>query len=211
MNAVNVLGSENTVPAAKWLHLIRHTLNNTSVECPTLRRSCSTPSSMWQNIGDLSTPSRASSMKDTNTDAHNTPGSLSSNETGATDEAPCTPNILQLNACLGTPFEDTMQDPFLNEAQIYSMRASSYTGAGESVVPCLSPSLSTRSMKCKSNENKSRFTLIASKQMVGVFVSVWIRGDLRRHVHNLKVSCVGCGLLGYLGNKVSQLQETLYI
>jgi hypothetical protein len=31
---------------------------------------------------------------------------------------------------------------------------------------------------------------------------VWVRNDIREHVKNLKVSCVGRGLMGYLGNKV---------
>jgi hypothetical protein len=31
---------------------------------------------------------------------------------------------------------------------------------------------------------------------------VWVRSDIRDHVKNLKVSCVGRGLMGYLGNKV---------
>lgn len=50
---------------------------------------------------------------------------------------------------------------------------------------------------------KSRFSRIASKQMVGLFLTVWVRSGLRRHVHDVKVSCVGCGLMGYLGNKGS--------
>jgi hypothetical protein len=39
--------------------------------------------------------------------------------------------------------------------------------------------------------------------MVGIFLMVWVRSDIREHVKNLKVSCVGRGLMGYLGNKVS--------
>ena len=56
-----------------------------------------------------------------------------------------------------------------------------------------------------------RYALLASKQMVGVFMSIWIRVELQRHVHDLKVSCVGCGLMGYLGNKVSQLIYGTYL
>ncbi|XP_074368831.1 type IV inositol polyphosphate 5-phosphatase 7-like isoform X2 [Apium graveolens] len=47
------------------------------------------------------------------------------------------------------------------------------------------------------------YCLVASKQMVGVFLTIWVRSDLREHVRNLKVSCVGRGLMGYLGNKGS--------
>ncbi|XP_075473533.1 type IV inositol polyphosphate 5-phosphatase 7-like isoform X1 [Primulina tabacum] len=49
----------------------------------------------------------------------------------------------------------------------------------------------------------ARYFLAASKQMVGVFLTVWVRNELREHVRNIKVSCVGRGLMGYLGNKGS--------
>ena len=44
--------------------------------------------------------------------------------------------------------------------------------------------------------------MVASKQMVGIFLTVWVRSEIRADVRNLKVSCVGRGLMGYLGNKV---------
>ncbi|MCO5569947.1 hypothetical protein L7F22_023661 [Adiantum nelumboides] len=143
LNAGNVLGSENTVPAAKWLHLIRNALNSTKAPFQNLRRSCSTPSSMWQNT-----------VRDNSSTKRTAEGNVRGDN-------------------------------------------------GDVFGSCLSPSLSTRSMRCKSSVHRTRFSLIASKQMVGVFMSVWVRSDLRRHVRNLKVSCVGCGLLGYLGNKGS--------
>lgn len=46
---------------------------------------------------------------------------------------------------------------------------------------------------------------IVSKQMVGIYVSVWVRKSFRRHINNLKVSPVGVGLMGYMGNKVVPL------
>lgn len=46
------------------------------------------------------------------------------------------------------------------------------------------------------------YVRIVSKQMVGIYVSVWVRKSLRRHINNLKVSLVGVGLMGYMGNKV---------
>jgi hypothetical protein len=39
--------------------------------------------------------------------------------------------------------------------------------------------------------------------MVGIFLTVWVRNEIRDDVRNLKVSCVGRGLMGYLGNKVN--------
>lgn len=49
---------------------------------------------------------------------------------------------------------------------------------------------------------RSRYSLVASKQMVGVFLTVWVRSELKENVRNIKISCVGRGLMGYLGNKV---------
>ena len=47
-----------------------------------------------------------------------------------------------------------------------------------------------------------RYVRIVSKQMVGIYISVWVRKKLRRHITYLKVSPVGVGLMGYMGNKV---------
>ncbi|KAL3839573.1 hypothetical protein ACJIZ3_024164 [Penstemon smallii] len=48
-----------------------------------------------------------------------------------------------------------------------------------------------------------QYSLAASKQMVGIFLCVWVRQGLSQHISRLKVSCVGRGIMGYLGNKGS--------
>lgn len=55
----------------------------------------------------------------------------------------------------------------------------------------------------QSVKSRPRYVRIISKQMVGIYMSVWVRRRLRRHIHNLKVSPVGVGLMGYMGNKGS--------
>ncbi|KAK4603902.1 hypothetical protein RGQ29_012418 [Quercus rubra] len=57
-----------------------------------------------------------------------------------------------------------------------------------------------QSEKLKGN---SKYKLMASKKMVGVFVSVWMKRELLRKfcVSNVKVCSVACGIMGYLGNK----------
>ncbi|ONK75000.1 uncharacterized protein A4U43_C03F12270 [Asparagus officinalis] len=47
------------------------------------------------------------------------------------------------------------------------------------------------------------FRCIMSKQMVGISISVWVRSDLLRYIKHPSVSCVGCGIMGCLGNKGS--------
>jgi len=56
--------------------------------------------------------------------------------------------------------------------------------------------------KRESFKHRANYVRIVSKQMVGIYVSVWVSQKLRRHVNNLEVSPVGVGLLGYMGNKV---------
>ncbi|GAB4832207.1 hypothetical protein Ancab_006224 [Ancistrocladus abbreviatus] len=54
-------------------------------------------------------------------------------------------------------------------------------------------------------DGNSTYKLMASKKMVGVFISIWMRRELLRryNVSNVKVSSVACGIMGYLGNKGS--------
>ncbi|KAK7245239.1 hypothetical protein RIF29_40074 [Crotalaria pallida] len=63
----------------------------------------------------------------------------------------------------------------------------------------------------KSPSDERHYCLVGGKQMVGIFLCVWVRADLFNHVSNLKVSCVGRGIMGYLGNKGSiSISMTLY-
>ncbi|GER35780.1 inositol-1 5-triphosphate-5-phosphatase [Striga asiatica] len=55
------------------------------------------------------------------------------------------------------------------------------------------------------SKDQHRYKLMASKKMVGVFISVWIRRELleRHEVTHVQVCSVACGIMGYLGNKGS--------
>lgn len=56
----------------------------------------------------------------------------------------------------------------------------------------------------------SRYCLVANKQMVGIFLTIWVRSELKDSIRNMKVSCVGRGLMGYLRNKVTILVFTVF-
>nr|GFA40880.1 type IV inositol polyphosphate 5-phosphatase 3 isoform X2 [Tanacetum cinerariifolium] len=47
------------------------------------------------------------------------------------------------------------------------------------------------------------YVRIVSKRMVGIFITVWVRRRLRKHIQNVHVSGVGVGVMGYIGNKGS--------
>jgi hypothetical protein len=52
-------------------------------------------------------------------------------------------------------------------------------------------------------KKRSNYVRIVSKQMVGIFLTIWVRKSLRRHIQNVNVSTVGVGVMGYIGNKGS--------
>lgn len=58
---------------------------------------------------------------------------------------------------------------------------------------------------------RPHYVRIVSKQMVGIFLTVWVRSSLRRHIQNVKVSTVGVGVMGYIGNKVSSHVLVVYL
>ncbi|KAL1541751.1 phosphoinositide 5-phosphatase [Salvia divinorum] len=47
------------------------------------------------------------------------------------------------------------------------------------------------------------YKCIVSKQMVGIYITIWARTELSQYISYPSVSCVGCGILGCLGNKGS--------
>ncbi|KAL3592600.1 hypothetical protein D5086_011240 [Populus alba] len=52
-------------------------------------------------------------------------------------------------------------------------------------------------------KRRPSYVRIVSKQMVGSFLTIWVRRSLRKHIQNVKVSTVGVGVMGYIGNKGS--------
>ncbi|XP_011000718.1 PREDICTED: type I inositol 1,4,5-trisphosphate 5-phosphatase CVP2-like isoform X2 [Populus euphratica] len=62
---------------------------------------------------------------------------------------------------------------------------------------------SSNSLGKSSNTFPHCFDCIISKQMVGIFITIWVRGDLLPYIQHPSVSCVGCGIMGCLGNKGS--------
>uniref|UniRef100_A0A803KSM0 Inositol polyphosphate-related phosphatase domain-containing protein n=1 Tax=Chenopodium quinoa TaxID=63459 RepID=A0A803KSM0_CHEQI len=47
----------------------------------------------------------------------------------------------------------------------------------------------------------NEYNLISSKQMVGLFLSIWARKELVPYIGHVRVSTMGTGIMGYLGNK----------
>lgn len=55
----------------------------------------------------------------------------------------------------------------------------------------------------RQRQKRGEYVKVVARQMAGIYLTVWVRRRLRRHVHGVKACIVGCGIMGILGNKVS--------
>lgn len=60
-----------------------------------------------------------------------------------------------------------------------------------------------------SGSNLIKYSLIACKQMVGIFLTIWVRKELVQYIGHLRTSYISRGIMGYLGNKVRTIQNYL--
>lgn len=42
---------------------------------------------------------------------------------------------------------------------------------------------------------------LVGKQMVGIYLSIWVRRALLKQIRGVQVTSIGTGIMGYLGNK----------
>ncbi|KAH6816818.1 DNAse I-like superfamily protein [Perilla frutescens var. frutescens] len=204
LNAGNVLGTEDNGPARKWLALIRETLNS----LPGSSGNCRTPSPVPDPIVEL----------DDDFEGTNREKASSFFQRRSFQSLSRSMRIMENDNSLSQPRLDRRYS--VCDRAMYGHRSSDYYDPngrwdcssddedGPSVSHCTyySPVAFNGSVSLEDRDRhpgQSRYCLVASKQMVGIFLTVWIKRDLRDAVRNLKVSCVGRGLMGYLGNKGS--------
>ncbi|XP_007050534.2 PREDICTED: type I inositol polyphosphate 5-phosphatase 4 [Theobroma cacao] len=205
LNAGNVLGTEDNGPARKWLALIRKTLNS----LPGTSGGCLTPSPIPDPLVELDADFEGSTRQKASSFFHRR-------------------SFQSLSRSMRMDNDMVMPQPRLDrrfsvcDRVIFGHRPSDYdpnfrwgssddeTGPGDSPgntqYSQYSPMSYGGSFAMEESNRQmghSRYCLVASKQMVGIFLTVWVKSDLRDDVRNMKVSCVGRGLMGYLGNKGS--------
>ncbi|CDY10113.1 BnaC05g03560D [Brassica napus] len=196
LNAGNVLGSEDNGPAQKWLSLIRKTLNNrpgaTGYHAPS-----PLPVPMAELDADFSGSTRQKNSTFFHRRSFQTPS--------CTWNDPSVPQPGRFSVCDRVFFSQRPSDfdPSFRGGSS-SHRPNDDNGTGDSPSTVLySPGSAANENGYRIPWNSSQYCLVASKQMVGVFLTIWVKSELREHVKNMKVSCVGRGLMGYLGNKGS--------
>ncbi|CDY15360.1 BnaC04g42630D [Brassica napus] len=203
LNAGNVLGAEDNGPAKKWHSLIRKTLNN----LPGTSGVSHTPSPIPVPIAEIDADFSGSSRQTFfNRRSFQTPSIWRTDENDSSATQP--PLERRLSVCDRVFFSHRPSDfdpsfrcshrpsDYSRPSDYYSRPSDYYSRAS-----LYSPGSNENGSRI--SWNSSQYCLVASKQMVGIFLTVWVKSELREHVKNMKVSCVGRGLMGYLGNKGS--------
>ncbi|KAJ8506604.1 hypothetical protein OPV22_007490 [Ensete ventricosum] len=210
LNAGNVLGAEDNVPAKKWLALIRKTLNTLpgTYSCGSYSISSPVPDPLVELYADF----EGSSTRKKNSSFFHRRSfhSMSHSMSIDGDIMVMQPRLeRRLSVCgpMSTVSRPSNFDPsFRCGALFYDNKfggESPSTGFSSPLSCAYGDPAYVEERDISSYHSSSRYCLVASKQMVGIFLTVWVRNEIRGGVKNLKVSCVGRGLMGYLGNKGS--------
>lgn len=208
LNAGNVFGAEDNGPTMKWQALIRETLNRaTSKDClsysapPSPSRDAASETSDTL-LGDSEMDSdRVLIDEETSFIPLERSGSQSKEEDDNTK-----PNLIEVYRCtecigLNKARHHRTSSAPMNWLSVFEFPLDGGSTDEETVVnSLLSPISAAHANPAK---KRIRYVRVASKQMVGIHISVWVRRKLRQYIRNLTVSCVGLGIMGCLGNKGS--------
>ena len=205
---------EDNEPAAKWLALIYQALNKPQQQTQTQDQ---------QSSGDELSPTESSSAAAAASTS--TSGQTLSRQGAGRDRGPSIPKsssggalffhkpslkalsknyrvnsaLVKTCTCMSAP--STMQRRAREMRDfIYRVEASSSGGEEPDQYPS-SSALATGFDVAGSGGGGMNYCLIASKQMVGIFLSVWVRRELVQNIGHLRVDSVGRGIMGRLGNK----------
>ncbi|MCO5611714.1 hypothetical protein L7F22_065972 [Adiantum nelumboides] len=208
LNAGNVFGAEDNGPAIKWQALIRETLNissQTNIKCHSAPSSPvaddkSEVSDVYSGDAEIDAE-RILIHEETSFVPLNT--SLEGHddlEVGNVKK-----NLLEVyrrTECIGLKGARLKRSE--SEPISFSLPHDGGSTDDENITTAsLSPLSRLLTNLTIPVRKRFRYVRVASKQMVGIHISIWVRRNLRRYIHNLTVSCVGLGIMGCLGNKGS--------
>lgn len=178
LNAGNVFVIEDNEPASKWLALIGRALNKPGGRSSSDRDESSSDSNSSKHTNHAKEKSmgrtafRRSSLK-----------ALSKHHTA---------NSALAKTC-NCSHEQSSVRWRARELREFIQRVESISIDENSSLQCSG---------CQEKVVSNAYCLISNKQMVGIFLSIWVRIDLVKDIGHLRVSSIGRGIMGYLGNKV---------
>ncbi|XP_047335110.1 type I inositol polyphosphate 5-phosphatase 5 [Impatiens glandulifera] len=203
LSAGNVLVIEDNEPAVRWLTLINQALNykpslsdqqnQASFDSSAVSNSMSNPSSKDSSKTHFF---RKPSLKALSKNLRTADSSLlkacncyldsRNNEERPTGRRKTRKLLQDQGAAAGGSVRghDPSMEEFMSTAGITTTTAGGGGGG-----PASSPT------------GGGNYSLVASKQMVGIFLTIWARKELMQHIAHLRISCLGRGIMGCLGNK----------
>ncbi|XP_021690551.2 type IV inositol polyphosphate 5-phosphatase 3 isoform X2 [Hevea brasiliensis] len=221
LNAGNIFGAEDDCPVPKWESIIRDALNRiqptkTKVKCYSDPPS---PSKFMpsDDVPDIEEEILLESVGDVGEEIQPLDEAKDSPDTGDIEnsagdvDVPAGQNNGKLTKMLHGTERISLSWPELPLdllSQHVLQRPSSFE-----VVKSFKAKLDLDALMKR--KRKSSYVRIVSKQMVGIFLTIWVRRSLRKYIQNLRVSTVGVGVMGYIGNKGSisvsmSIYETLF-
>ncbi|XP_068662438.1 type I inositol polyphosphate 5-phosphatase 10-like [Aristolochia californica] len=184
LNAGNVLVIEDNEPAAKWLSLINQSLNKT--ECAITLGSSS----------DLCTSAGFQASRDSKSPTSllffQKPSLKTVSKSFRTEKG------RKLKSCNCLP---EVEKKYAKESCFRCQEAIAREEDSSSEEEDGTNGFMVTEIPSASFNNHLKYSLIASKQMVGIFVTIWVKKELVQHISHLRLSCMARGIMGCLGNK----------
>ncbi|KAM3352157.1 hypothetical protein ACQJBY_023805 [Aegilops geniculata] len=200
LNAGNVLVIEDNEPAARWLVLINQALN----------RPADTDTNVFQHPTSPSvdsTSSRASSSLDTSfseltkTASGSTIFQKSSLKAIRKPFMPMQRKRLKACNCPAEMIKSSYRDACFRRPKKHADETDSSGEEEKENTRDSCGSVLSEVTSAPTARDQLKYNLIVCKQMVGIFVTVWVKKELVQHIGHLRTSCIGRGILGCLGNK----------
>lgn len=199
LNPGNIFGIEDDQPASVWENIIRDALNRVRPRMPKILSHSDPPSPKpYKEVHDTFLETR-----------HGACDTFFSGERPIVSEDSLT-NIEVLDSTNDNASPSTPDRSLSVKINSDSQREERFSYSERVGLSCPEPPLKLlnqyvlerRGSFKPLNLRKPAYVRIVSKQMVGVFLTIWVRRRLRKHISNLSVSTVGVGIMGYIGNKV---------
>ncbi|CAH1436782.1 unnamed protein product [Lactuca virosa] len=187
LNAGNVLVIEDNGSAAKWLSLISQSLNKQSNKDYYALNKTNTNSNSFE---------RKSSMFLQRTSLKSASRSFRSESRRRFKSCNCTIVEPERKSYYG---RDSCFACQKSKSNNYDDPSSSEED--DTTPNMVAPDVTTAAPPPTGKNQHLRYCLIKSKQMVGIFVTIWVKKELVPYIGHLRTSCISRGILGYLGNK----------
>lgn len=199
LNAGNVLGVEDSRPVLRWESLIRQTINKVKPAKTKFKSHTAPPSpsdvsdSVSDSDGDGDEQLRINPI-DIEDDSFENPQSSDHSFVVSvpkkTKHSRTLSNLERFSLSWPEQCLDLSQHQKMLKAYNFNSQSAAVRQLGRQ-----------NSIIYKKRKSWA-YVRVISKQMVGIFISVWVRRGLRKYIQNMKISTVGVGVMGYIGNKV---------